>query len=208
MSSAPPYHFTLLDDELILSVETNECYRDLAFKINDSESFLKELPLPEDERSVIKKITIIGEGIRVSVPANWKLLTTPMIVHRPTSPTIRIPKIEDLDLATEIFSFEGSAAAVRFHDDKGLLSNERIELTSGIRPNDWQGKIMSSYWPEDELKRFKRDLLREGQVNNYRYVAYLMTGQKAAYEVNARLVFYRDELVRVVKSVIPAQVVD
>ena len=209
MNSAHSYRFTRAFDELIISAPTKESYQSLAFRVGDPQAFLEELPIAADEREAIAAITIIGDGIRVTAPVNWKLAAEPMIVQNPADFSIAsIEDIEDIDLAKEIFSFSGSAAAVRFHDDKGLLSNQRIELLSGVRPNDWQGKTMSSYWPADELLKFKRALLKDGRVENYQYVAFLMTGQKAQYKVDARLAQYRGDLIRIVKSLSPAQIID
>ena len=206
MFSYPSYHVSYLNEEIVIVASTDESFSGL---VQNAEEFFEDLSLCKEEKAQIRSITIIGGDQRkVTVPIKemQKAInrSNAMIVHQ--SPTVQIPTIEDMELLTEILSYEGSAAAVRFHDDKGLFSNQRIELTSGLRPNDWQGKTMSSYWIEEELSRFKRALLKDGRVSGYEYVAHLMTGAKAAYKVDARLAFYRGDLIRIVKNIIPAQV--
>lgn len=117
-------------------------------------------------------------------------------------PSLIICEIPELDIINEIFGHEGSSALLRMSDDLGLLTNVRTELTSGIKANDWMKvKDHSQWWPDNELRNYKRRLLSDGQLTNYSYYARLISnGQLCRYTVTTRLVQYRGDLCRLIKT--------
>ncbi len=152
-------------------------------------------------------VTIATEERRISFPGDTSyrvvIPNMELKVQNLDASALRntISSEQELDIITEILGFEGSASMVRFADDNGLFSNSRINLSSGAVANDWVGKRMSDYWIPDELSRYKQALLESTRVSNFSYIAYLFTGQAAKFTVDARLTYYRGDLVRVVKNV-------
>lgn len=86
----------------------------------------------------------------------------------PSNPGIQLPEVPELDIISEVLGFDGSSALLRMSDDDlGLLSNTRTEVSSGLRANDWMKvKDHSQWWPDDELRNYKRRLLSDGQVTD------------------------------------------
>lgn len=105
------------------------------------------------------------------------------------------------DLIAECLSYEGACGIVRVSDNKGLFSNELITASSNAHPNDWVGKNMSDYWFEGELQAYLERLNREGELRNYSYTAKLMTGEPVRLTVDARIVEWRGEPARIVKTI-------
>lgn len=145
--------------------------------------------------SPIKCITIVNGDRKVSFPTNFGGEIN--FMAQPEHFSGRIVTVPDSELITEVLGFERSAYIIRFSDDRGLFSNEKIKF---IRPNDWQGINIANYWVADELGRFKQDLMKDVELRDYSYIAYLFTGEKAKFTVDARLANYRGDLVRVVKN--------
>ncbi|MBD2364478.1 hypothetical protein H6G36_25450 [Anabaena minutissima FACHB-250] len=112
---------------------------------------------------------------------------------------IIIPSAQD-NVITECLSYDGACGIVRMEDNKGLFSNEKIIISSKASPNDWVGKNMADYWIKPELDTYISRLLKEGELRNYSYTAKLMNGENARLTVNARLVQWRGELARIVKT--------
>ena len=113
-----------------------------------------------------------------------------------------IIEVPELEIISEVLGFDGSSALLRMSDDLGLLSNTRTEVSSGLKANDWMKvKDHSHWWPDDELRNYKRRLLGDGQLNNYSYYARMITtGKLSLYTVTTRLVVYRGDLCRLVKT--------
>ena len=114
------------------------------------------------------------------------------------SPRLIIPQQE---LITECLSYDGACGIVRMSDHKGLFSNTQIVLSSNAHPNDWIGKKMSDWWIQPELDNYLKRLNEDGELRNYSYVAKMMTGEKAELMVDARLVLWNGEPVRLVKTI-------
>lgn len=105
------------------------------------------------------------------------------------------------DLIGECLTYEGACGIVRMSDHKGLFSNELITYSSNAHPNDWVGKNMADFWIKDELDVYIARLLKEGELKNYSYVAKMMDGQNAKLTVDARIIQWRGETARIVKTV-------
>ncbi len=145
-------------------------------------------------------ITIVTGNRKISFPAttNIEYVAESTMAQQDTVLT-RVRPISDEDLISEVLGCSDPTSVVRFSDNLGLFSNSRIEISSGAKPNDWVGKNMADYWMGEELSKFRSRLLSDLELRNYFYTAYLFTGEKANFTVNARLVVYRGDLVRVVK---------
>jgi hypothetical protein len=98
-----------------------------------------------------------------------------------------------------LLNFPGGAAAVRFWDDSGIANNERVEATSGAHANDWVRIRNQDFWMPGELANFKQRLLQDRKLTNYSYTAFLVTGVKCKFTVDARLALVRGQLARIVK---------
>lgn len=182
-------------DILILCKDEN----DYAFLVKQNKNLSQSLNLiPLDFISPInileiEKITLViaKTQIKLSFPINKKM---------PDNNTkIIIPQAQD-DAMIECLSYDGACGIVRMADHKGLFSNEKIIISSKAHPNDWVGKNMADYWIKPELDTYIFRLLREGELRNYSYVAKLMNGENARLTVNARLIEWRGDLVRIVKT--------
>lgn len=125
-------------------------------------------------------------------PASTQLADPPNLIAVPTFHSL-------LELATELENFPGGATAVRFFDDASIACNNLVEATSGKRPNDWSKMAHRDYWNSDDLSLYKQRLLRDKRLTNYSYTAYLATGQKCLFTVDAFLSQFRGDLIRVVK---------
>jgi hypothetical protein len=111
----------------------------------------------------------------------------------------QIIAIPELELVQEVLRYPNPSSIVRMDDDKGLFANSHIRKASGIDPNQWVGKKMSSYWIEEELERYKRILLKERTLQRFSYTAYLFSGEPASFTVDASLVQFNGELCRWVR---------
>ncbi|ALF55740.1 hypothetical protein ACX27_27430 [Nostoc piscinale CENA21] len=105
------------------------------------------------------------------------------------------------DLITECLNYNGACGIVRMSDHKGLFSNELITFSSQSHPNDWVGKNMADFWFDDELEKYVQRLSQDGELRNYSYVAKMMDGRVARLTVDARIVSWRGELARIVKTI-------
>ena len=146
------------------------------------------------------EITIVAGDRKISFPAITDVeFVVASTMIQPDTVLTRVKSISDEDLIPEVLGCQYPASVVRFSDNLGLFSNSLIERSSGAKPNDWVGKNMADYWVGEELSRFRTSLLRDLELKDYSYNAYLFTGEKARFTVDARLVVYRGDLSRVVK---------
>ena len=106
-----------------------------------------------------------------------------------------------IDLIDECMGYDGACGIVRMSDHKGLFSNSQIILSSNAHPNDWLGKKMSDWWIQPELDKYLERLRHDGKLENYSYVAKMMTGENARLTVNARLIIWNGEPARLVKTI-------
>ena len=118
----------------------------------------------------------------------------------PTPP--RIIEVPETDIIAEIMGHNQPCALMRMSDDSPLFSNTLTAAVSGEKPNDWlKHKDHSFWWPDDELKNYKRRLYQDGELRDYSYLARFITnGQMHRYTVTTRLVNYRGDLARLVKN--------
>jgi hypothetical protein len=185
------------NENLLIHCPNDEIWRELVKNYKD---ILKFVPCKKDANC----ITIATKERRVSFPLNpsyrLHLPNMNIIQEVKTDLRSRIPSEREEDIIAEVLGYEGAAYIIRVSDDNGLLSNSRIQQSSGTNPNDWVGKRISNYWIEEELLRYKQTLMREVSLSNFSYVAYLFTGEAARFTVDARLTYYRGDLVRLVKS--------
>jgi|GEM_PF-4012715 len=119
------------------------------------------------------------------------------LLEIPQQPLVQVPTISEWDLFKEVAQFEGPAGVLLFWPDLGLLNNERIELSSDVLPNEWVRHNHVGDHIEDELRKYKSRLLREGHLKNYSYA----TKKHVKMTVDARLAMYRGDLIRIVKTI-------
>lgn len=163
--------------------------------------------------SDINHITIgTGSEVWCSLPVPIVLGLSSTIMSQSQQNTISsdIPLIFPLELYQELYSFPGSASALLFFDNSGIASNDNVKSSSGVSANKWLSLRHEDYWPKEELTNYKRRLLAEKTLVGYEYVAYLTTGEKCRFNVDARLARLRrddESLIRIVKvnSCIPIE---
>lgn len=148
------------------------------------------------------RITLIlmGSAWRHSLLVNNFPIAPTIMNQNPTTDT-RVLTIPEWELKKELCEFQGvgGAKVVRFADNQSIDCNERVELSSGVRPNDWLKLDHRSLWVPEEFSTFKDNLVKNIELRNYPYVAYLANLQKCRFVVDARLAIYRGDLVRIVK---------
>jgi hypothetical protein len=147
----------------------------------------------------IKHITIAVKGRRTFFPVDLdkRVLTMNAVIKIPPRQLL-VPVI---DLIDECMEYDGACGIVRMSDHKGLFSNSQIILSSNAHPNDWLGKKMSDWWIQPELDKYLERLRHDGKLENYSYVAKMMTGENASLTVNARLIIWNGEPARLVKTI-------
>jgi PAS domain-containing protein len=168
------------------------CYskEDYLFLIQHRRNIVEALNLAIDTnffRVEWVTVGVIGDKLRQSFPVKKS---------EPKSIIISPPK----DLIYECLSCEGACGIVRMKDHKGLFSNELITFVSKSSPNDWVGKTMSDYWFPEELENYMERLSENQELRDYSYVAKMMNGQVARLTVDVRLVEWRGETARIVKT--------
>lgn len=156
------------------------------------------------QQSSIKHITIMVRGGKQEYTVPQFSNPHDLIMHSesgivtPTSPKIQTVT-DNFELFKEVYSWEGSASILRMSDNRGLFSNQRVELASGVRPNDWLKLKHEDYWPADELSKYIKNLHSKVEMRGYQYTARLITGVLCQYVVDVRLIFYNGDLARLVK---------
>lgn len=186
-------HVSLIENDLLIICPTDRVFKAVYLR-------RKQIIRLVGKFVRFSEITIVTGNRKVSFPANTNIeYVAGFAMTQQDTILTRVRSISDGDLIPEVLGCSDPTSVVRFDDNLGLFSNSRIEISSGAKPNDWVGKNMADYWIGEELSKFRNSLLRDLELRNYSYTAYLFTGEKAKFTVNARLVVYRGDLVRVVK---------
>lgn len=183
---------SLLEKQLLIKCQSEDDYTFLIRQKKNIESAINALNEHHKNPIQVDWITIglINSDIVQSIP----------VTQIKSEVQIILPINSSDDLIRECLACNGACGIIRMSDHKGLFSNEKITYSSNAHPNDWIGKNMANWWHEDELNPYIERLMREGQLNNYSYVAKLMSGEDARLTVDARIVNFRGESARIVKT--------
>lgn len=111
----------------------------------------------------------------------------------------------------ELFEFVNANPPVKVirWDGIGLASGDRCVESSGLTPEQWQGRSMDEEiapgvrtWIPEEWARFQKALFDHSQITEFQYRAHLYTGELVLMTVNASLGFYGEPgaLIRVVET--------
>jgi hypothetical protein len=109
--------------------------------------------------------------------------------------------VPQLELIKECLAYEGACGIIGMSNHTGYFSNAQIVLSSNAHPNDWLGKKMSDWWIQPELDEYLGRLRHDGKLENYSYVAKMMTGENARLTVDSRLIVWNGEPARLVKTI-------
>lgn len=144
----------------------------------------------------------LGKYYKRSAKVQSILASTIMPQNLPkTSQDSRILTISEWDLKQELCQFQGAGGAkvIRVFDNQSIDCAGNVEKSSGVKSNDWLRLDHASLWIPEEFSNFKSELISKVELRNYSYVAHLADLQKCRFVVDARLAFYRGDLVRIVK---------
>ena len=150
---------------------------------------------------IIKPKTISANWVTIAVEGTYLRTSFPVILQPMININPSIIRPSNSDIIKECLAYKGACGIVRMSDHKGLFSNSQIALCSNSRPNDWLGKKMSDFWIKDELDPYIQRLIKDGQLQNYSYVAKMMDGQNARLTVNARIISWNGEPARLVETI-------
>jgi len=180
-------------DQIFVVCDTDETFIEIAKR---QKEFIQALTVDSESWDEIILRSELGGKLTTFYPPKFRpLIAAKPMVH---SSILVIPEAE---IISEIMKYPNPSSLVEFSSDRGWFTNTHVEKSSGAKFSEWIGANQGSYWIPEELQRFKQLLLKDKELLGFKYQAFLYTGQKADFEVDARLVTFNGSLCRWVRVV-------
>lgn len=112
--------------------------------------------------------------------------------QEPDEPTIAI--FQSIPTNTE-----QAIAIIRMSDNRGLFCTDRAAEADGANPNDWVGENILKFNIREHFDRYIADLHNHRSLTEYELTCLDGQGNKQIHIINARLLTWRGDLVRVVE---------